>query len=225
MRTRRSTRRRRIRFVGFGRSSLDLEVFSYVTVTDYGEYLEVAEDLHLRLMDIVAAAGSSLVFPAQTTYVEQGRGRDPSRAQAAEAQVQGGVSGVNLWPRLPRRRSPRSRTRWNTGGRIGPGHGVQTVMSARLTVAGLLALALVLSGCLGPVSLHEAVLGYDDTVSRLGHEMLLVNIGRLRHGLPVHFTLATSIAATFEYQTNAAILGPVSDVGLSVGVSAAENPP
>ena len=26
----------RIRFVGFGRASLDLEVFSYVTVTDYG---------------------------------------------------------------------------------------------------------------------------------------------------------------------------------------------
>ena len=68
------------------------------------------------------------------------------------------------------------------------------------------------------------MLGYDDTVSRLGREMLLVNIGRLRHGLPVHFTLATSIAATFEYQTNAAILGPFSDVGLSVGVSAAENP-
>ena len=97
-------------------------------------------------------------------------------------------------------------------------------MRARLTVVGLLALALVLSGCLGPVSLHEAVLGYDDTVSRLGREMLLVNIGRLRHGLPVHFTLATSIAATFEYQANAAILGPFSDVGLSVGVSAAENP-
>ena len=215
----------RIRFVGFGRSSLDLEVFSYVTVTDYGEYLEVAEDLNLRLMDIVAAAGSSLVFPAQTTYVEQGRGRDPDRAQAAEAQVQSGVSGANCGCRACRsRKSPRSRTRWNTRRRIGPGHGVQTVMSARLTVAGLLALALVLSGCLGPVSLHEAVLGYDDTVSRLGHEMLLVNIGRLRHGLPVHFTLATSIAATFEYQTNAAILGPFSDVGLSVGVSAAENP-
>src|SRR5262245_66349605 len=64
------------------------------------------------------------------------------------------------------------------GGRIGPGHGVQTVMIARRTVAGPLALALVLSGCLGPVSLHQAVLGYDDTVSRLGREMLLVNIDR-----------------------------------------------
>jgi hypothetical protein len=68
------------------------------------------------------------------------------------------------------------------------------------------------------------VLGYDHTVSRLGREILLINIGRLRNGLPVHFTQATSIAATFDYQTNAAILGPFSDVGLSVGVSAAENP-
>jgi hypothetical protein len=97
-------------------------------------------------------------------------------------------------------------------------------MTRRLAVAGLSAAALVLSGCLGPVSLHEAVLGYDHTVSRLGREILLVNIGRLRHGLPVHFTLATSIAATFDYQTNAAILGPFTDVGLNVGVSAAENP-
>ena len=95
----------RIRFVGFGRSSLDLEVFSYVTVTDYGEYLEVAEDLNLRLMDIVAAAGSSLVFPAQTTYVEKGRGLDPNRAQAAEAQVQEWRKLGELWlPRLPQQK-------------------------------------------------------------------------------------------------------------------------
>jgi hypothetical protein len=97
-------------------------------------------------------------------------------------------------------------------------------MTRQLAVAGLLAAALALSGCLGPVSLHEAVLGYDRTVSRLGREILLVNIGRLRDGLPVHFTVTSSIAATFDYQTNAAILGPFSDMGLNVGVSAAENP-
>ena len=92
----------RIRFAGFGSASLSLEVFSYVTVTDSGEYLEVAEDLNLRLMDIVAAAGSSLVFPSQTTYVEKGRGLDPERAQAAEAQVQVWRARRELWlPRLP----------------------------------------------------------------------------------------------------------------------------
>ena len=93
-----------------------------------------------------------------------------------------------------------------------------------LAVAGLWAMALVFSGCLGPVSLHEAVLGYDETVSRLERQILLINIGRLREGLPPHFTVTSSIAATFDYQTNAAILGPFSDIGVNVGVSAAENP-
>jgi MscS family membrane protein len=89
----------RIRFVGIGSASLTLEVFSYVTVTDSGEYLEVAEDLTLRIMDIVDAAGSSFAFPSQTTYVEKGRGLDSERAQAAEAQVK---EWRELWlPRLP----------------------------------------------------------------------------------------------------------------------------
>ncbi len=92
----------RVRFVRFGSSSLDLEVFSYVTVTDYGEYLEVAEDLNLRIMDIVAAAGSSFAFPSQTTYVEQGPGLDPDRARAAEARVQAWRERGELYlPRLP----------------------------------------------------------------------------------------------------------------------------
>ena len=97
-------------------------------------------------------------------------------------------------------------------------------MTRRLAVAALSLATLVCSGCLGSVVLHKAVLGYDHTVSRLQYEILLVNIGRLRHGLPVHFTVTSSIAATFDYQTNAAILGPLTDVGLNVGVSAAEKP-
>jgi MscS family membrane protein len=49
----------RVRFVRFGSSSPGLEVFSYVTVTDANEDLEVAEDLNLRIMDIVAPAGAN----------------------------------------------------------------------------------------------------------------------------------------------------------------------
>ncbi len=42
------------RFVGYEAYSLDLDIFAYIKVTDYGEYLvEVAEDLNLRIMDIV----------------------------------------------------------------------------------------------------------------------------------------------------------------------------
>jgi MscS family membrane protein len=92
----------RIRFVGFGSSSLNLEVFSYVTVTNYNEYLEIAEDLYLRIMDIIAAAGSGFAFPSQTTYVEPGSGLDPDRARAAEAQVQAWRERGELYlPRFP----------------------------------------------------------------------------------------------------------------------------
>jgi MscS family membrane protein len=77
----------RIRFVGFGASSLDLEIFAYVDSTDYGEYLEVAEDLNLRIMEIVSEAGSSFAFPSQTLYVEKGEGLDRRRGKAAEAEV------------------------------------------------------------------------------------------------------------------------------------------
>ncbi|UCG12114.1 MAG: mechanosensitive ion channel family protein [Deltaproteobacteria bacterium] len=77
----------RIRFIGFGAYSLDLDVFAYVDVTDYGEFLEVAEDLNLRIMDIVTEAGSSFAIPSQTTYLERRKGFDEKLAQTAEAHV------------------------------------------------------------------------------------------------------------------------------------------
>lgn len=77
----------RIRFAGFGAYSLDLDIFAYVKTTDYGEFLEVAEDLNLRIMEIVAEAGSSFAFPSQTTYIENGKGLNEARAREAEGQV------------------------------------------------------------------------------------------------------------------------------------------
>ncbi len=92
----------RIRFVGFGASSLDLEVFAYVQVTDFGEFLEVAEDLNLRIMDIVAEAGSGFAFPSQTMYVEQSEGVDRAAAERAEQKVSEWRQRKELYlPRFP----------------------------------------------------------------------------------------------------------------------------
>ncbi|MDR4493989.1 MAG: mechanosensitive ion channel family protein [Nitrospirales bacterium] len=77
----------RVRFQEFGPFSLNLEIFAYVDVTDYGEFLEVAEDLNLRIMDIVQRAGSSFALPSQTLYVERGKSQDSHLAHTAEAQV------------------------------------------------------------------------------------------------------------------------------------------
>lgn len=76
-----------VRFHGFGEYSLDLEVFAYIGVTQYSESLEVAEDLNLRIMDIVAAAGTQFAFPAQIEYQMPGPQLDPDRARVAEAKV------------------------------------------------------------------------------------------------------------------------------------------
>lgn len=54
---------------------------------DYGEFLAIQEDLHLRIMDIVAANGTGFAFPSQTTYLATDSGVDPTRQSAAEAQV------------------------------------------------------------------------------------------------------------------------------------------
>ncbi|WNM63575.1 mechanosensitive ion channel family protein [Candidatus Nitrospira neomarina] len=78
----------RIRFQEFGAFSFNLEIFAYVDVTDYGEFLEVAEDLNLRIMDIVQKAGASFALPSQTLHMEKGRSPDTHLGEVAEAQVQ-----------------------------------------------------------------------------------------------------------------------------------------
>lgn len=76
----------RIRFVEFGESSLNLDIFAYVDVIDYGAFLEVAEDLNLRIMELIAKAGSGFALP-QTLFVEKSKGLDSERGRAAEAKV------------------------------------------------------------------------------------------------------------------------------------------
>ncbi len=77
----------RVRFVGFGAYSLDLEVFAYVRTADYDEFLAVQEDLFLRMIDVVAASGTGFAFPSQTVYTRVDDGVDVERRRAAEAQV------------------------------------------------------------------------------------------------------------------------------------------
>ena len=59
----------RIRLVDFGPSSLTFEVFSYVTTPDYVAFLEIQEDLLLRIMDIIAAHGITIAMPSQAAYL------------------------------------------------------------------------------------------------------------------------------------------------------------
>jgi len=73
----------RIRFVRFGNSSLDLEVFAYVLEREYEPFLHIQEDLLLRIIDIVEASGSGFALPSQTTYLAGDVGLDGAKSQKA----------------------------------------------------------------------------------------------------------------------------------------------
>lgn len=87
-----------------------------------------------------------------------------------------------------------------------------------------------LSGCASPIALHRAVLEYDWTVNRIETELLLLNIARMRYHEPIHFTVVSSIAATFDFRVNTGITGVLTEspgldsLSLTLGSSAAENP-
>jgi MscS family membrane protein len=86
----------RVRFAGFGDYSLNLEVFAYVGTNDWNEFLEVQEDIYLRMMDVVAASGTGFAFPSQTLYFARDGGLDPDKSAAAMAEVQQWRAAQNL---------------------------------------------------------------------------------------------------------------------------------
>ncbi|HRY50737.1 MAG TPA: mechanosensitive ion channel family protein [Candidatus Paceibacterota bacterium] len=77
----------RARLIGFGASSLDIEIHAYVITRDWPEYLGIREDVFLRIMDVVKESGTGFAFPSQTLYFTRDDGLDSTRSQKAEARV------------------------------------------------------------------------------------------------------------------------------------------
>jgi len=62
----------RVRFKEIADDALLIEVYGYVSTTDWAEYLEFAEELNLQIMQVVADAGTSLTPPVKALQIEQG---------------------------------------------------------------------------------------------------------------------------------------------------------
>jgi len=78
----------RVRFLEYGDSSLDIEIFGLVETSDFSEFLAVQEDINLRIKEIVEASGSDFAFPSQTLYLDRSQGLNQELVQAAEAEVE-----------------------------------------------------------------------------------------------------------------------------------------
>lgn len=89
----------RVSFVGFGASSLDIEVVAYVMTQEKAEFLGIREDIWLQVMDIVEQSGSTLALPSQTLYLGRDHGLDAQRTERAEALVREWRSAEKPAPR------------------------------------------------------------------------------------------------------------------------------
>jgi len=61
----------RVRFKEIADDALLVEVNAYLDTTDWATYLELAESLNIRILRIVAHAGTKLSLPAKTLHLEQ----------------------------------------------------------------------------------------------------------------------------------------------------------
>jgi MscS family membrane protein len=63
----------RVRFVRLGSFSLDVEISAYVLAGDWDRFLEIQQDLLLRIMEIVERAGAAIALPSQTLHLAEAR--------------------------------------------------------------------------------------------------------------------------------------------------------
>ena len=58
-----------VRFIGVGPSSLDVEVVAYIATADFEEFIEVQQELLLKMLSAVERAGTALAVPIQENFV------------------------------------------------------------------------------------------------------------------------------------------------------------
>jgi MscS family membrane protein len=63
----------RARFFRVGASSLDIEIFAYVVTNSWERFLEIQQELLLRIMEIVQASGTAMALPSQTLHIADAR--------------------------------------------------------------------------------------------------------------------------------------------------------
>jgi MscS family membrane protein len=61
----------RVRFQNIGEDALEIGIIAHIKETDFADYLIVAEDLNLQIMDILDAEGVTLAVPSHNVFIQQ----------------------------------------------------------------------------------------------------------------------------------------------------------
>lgn len=73
----------RVRFLRFAESSLELEVFAYVVARSWNHFLEIQEDVLIKIRQVIDAAGAEIACPSRAIYLKNQIGIDGSSLEEA----------------------------------------------------------------------------------------------------------------------------------------------
>ena len=73
----------RVRLLKLGENAIEVEIYAYILVREYREFLAVQEELILQAMDVLESSGAAVALPTQTTMVTRDAWIDPQKAAAA----------------------------------------------------------------------------------------------------------------------------------------------
>ena len=78
----------RVRFAGYGASSLDVDIRIYALTRDWNEFHGIREDVFFRIKAIVSGSGTGFAFPSQTLYMGRDDGLDGELGETAKQEVE-----------------------------------------------------------------------------------------------------------------------------------------
>jgi len=78
----------RVRLLRFGDVGIEVEVYAYVLVREFVEYLAIQESLLLSIVDTLERTGAAVAFPSQATLLAKDAGIDAEKEKAAKAAIQ-----------------------------------------------------------------------------------------------------------------------------------------
>ena len=75
----------RVHFVNYNDSSLDVRITCYARTGNQREYLDVLQEINLRIMEILEEVGVSCAFPSTSVYFENALSTVMQQKQATQA--------------------------------------------------------------------------------------------------------------------------------------------
>ncbi|CAA6821515.1 MAG: Potassium efflux system KefA protein / Small-conductance mechanosensitive channel [uncultured Sulfurovum sp.] len=70
-----------VNFTSFDDSSLGIFIYTFTNTSNWGKYMEIQEDINLKIMKIIEDNNSDFAFPSQSLYVEKLPSNEPNIPQ------------------------------------------------------------------------------------------------------------------------------------------------